>query len=364
MASSGRPKKEPREPMLDEVGVSQRETFERCEAKWFYSQLMGTQGWGLIPTAAQIHFDWGTIGHAGLRVWYDGLRSGLSPEEAMIPAQQAIEATLAEFELPPDDNSLEITKSFMEGYSLWYAPDCRKKVRAVEWSFTIPAEIFYSPQMVEQACRQFGCLSIPAIRGTVDLICQPEDNVFEVTDHKFVGIVNRAVEEKLAYWKQPIVYSRAVKLLWSCDHVRYVHNQVRKPAKGLRPKFNKSNGTVESAADFLGRIRQEYVEFPDYNEAYPNNKVGYFHRSDAFDVDVDSQSFLWELIALDAQMSVKRDMLPESIGYMDRPWYIPRKSPGVACEAYFTKCPYQLLCSYGQTPATMPFFVERERPHP
>ena len=356
-----------------EIGVSQREAWSRCPRYWYWNQVAGNKGWGIVPAMEALPLSWGRLGHAGLAAWYAALR-----EKVADPVQVGLDAIDAELarhldgmspeqleQYVSEHNKLGLVRSFLRGYASWFgAGDSQWEVLAIEWEFCLPAEEFYPPAVVTvaRAASSHILQELPAVRGTVDLLVRDPHRGLLVMDHKFNTSVQTDLETGLRWWPQPIVYCRAVELTWN-EAPHYVHNQVRKPAPGLKPR-KQDDGSYESAEEFQQRLNEEYLCYPDYSEKYTGNKKGYFFRSEPLDATA-SEEFLLEQARLDVEIASTRVQLPDAPGLQDPlPGLVPRRSPRVACGLYGKKCPYSALCELGCSPATMEAFMERDEPHP
>lgn len=351
-----------------EIGVTQRESFEQCPAYWYYAHVCGEHGWGIVPVTTRVALDWGKAGHAALQVLYGNLALGKPFSESIASAQDAIRD-----KLPPtfDENSSDLPGAlgFVEGYASFYQDDGREwEVIATEWDFAIPATLFYPPALYAQVFPTNGNSTPHVVRGTVDLIARCRNESSEhfgqlmVVDHKCKNRLDTTLEHRMTYWMQPRTYCRAVELTLNEPCRWYVHNQIRKP-QGLRPKLA-TYRTVESAAEFIDRIRQEYLSYPDYTVDYPKGKRGYFLRSVPLEVNPDEPRWLLEMLYLDKRIYDARAALPAAPGYIEPPPWCTRHSPSFACERWNQACTYSPLCSWGHSPATLADYIEREDPHP
>ena len=358
---------------LSELGVSQRESWERCLAYHYYSYLAGENGIGIVPVSYPYALLWGGIGHKGLAEWYSQLRVGTSPEDAVASAKQVLvdeKNTLMdkwkESEKDLDEKELHVQKSFVlldsfiDGYAKFYEDDKKFNIVAVEWEFNIPAESFYPSEIIDSVTKLYG-VELPNVRGTVDFVAEGRDGVWVVMDHKFNSMIETDLEPCMTFWKQPTIYARAVHLLWGARDVVYVHNQIRKPSGNLAPRMEK--GRQESADEFLERIRDDYLLYPDYlDDLYPRGKKGYFYRASPLAISFDSKRFLAELACQDSEMVVSAGRLPERVGWKPPPPFLPRRHS--ACKKWGGKpCEYHMLCTFGHNPVTVSHYVEREEPH-
>lgn len=362
---------------LVELGVTQRNDWERCPCYHYHAYMMGELRQGLVLGRDALPLIWGTIGHAGLSAWYNDLRFGSSIDKATANAEQTMinlrEAIVGEWfdeqgvsrdhADDQDARALKLVSSFVKGYADYFSADANWDITVIEKEFSIPAGIFYPTEILEQTCLDWGLEKedFPNVRGTIDLCVQTEHGIL-VVDHKFLKYIVRDLEVGLAFWKQPNVYCRAAELLFG--NVRgYVHNQIRKPT-GLKRRA--SLKTFESEEEFLTRLYDEYLSYPDYYETYPSNKKGYFARSDPLSAFHNSEKFLTGLCNLDAEIITAYKRIPEpeegqQLG--PPPPHFTRRDPTVACNKYGKVCDYINLCSFGYTPATMEIFIDRHEPH-
>jgi len=299
---------------------------------------------------------------------YGNLSVGKSFQESIQPAIAAVRESLPE---SFDENSSDLpgVMGFVEGYASFYQNDARDwEVLSTEWDFAIPADLFYPPALYSYVFPTNSTHPPYVLRGTVDLIVRCRNESSEqfgqlmVVDHKFKNRLDTSLEHRIPYWMQPRTYCRAVEISFNEPCRWYVHNQIRKP-QGLRPRAV-SYSTVESAAEFIERVREEYLAYPDYTVSYPKGKRGYFLRSDPLEVDPDEPRWLLEMLFLDKRICDARSRIPPAPGFAEPPPWCTRYSPSFACERWNQPCVYSALCSWGHTPATLAEFVEREDPHP
>lgn len=345
---------------LTELGVSQRECYEICPALWYYQHILGTRHWGVVPRTTSLALDWGRIGHLALQAWYESLKAGATPEEATHQAK-----TAARSQVPSESNDLALVESFVDGYSSWYASDPNRwDILATEWGFCLPAQQFYGEEIAGSASGAFSVDELPMTRGTVDLIVRDrQSGAYLVVDHKFHKTIDVQLDIKIDWWYQPQIYTRAFNLIWQPDGpVYYLHNQIRKPADGLKPKKQR-DGQLESIDDFLERLRLEYITYPDFTEEYPNNKKGYFHRSEPLAIEAKPQLLL-EMALLDAEMTSVANTIQPDKPWGPKPVWIRRRSSKISCQKYGRICDYAPLCAYGISPATLEPFEERSEVHP
>lgn len=365
---------------LTEIGVSQREAYERCPVYWYHAYCLGDKGWGIEPTNEPVATLWGTICHAGLAEFYRGLSLGGDPLDLVKPAVEAMvkirDERLAAFrqafgqDYVPEDSEaksdVRLCDCFMKGYVRFHLDDKLLNVIAVEKDFSLPTEAFYPSDLIEQVCKAVGVdpSMLPNPRGTIDLIYETASGARGVMDHKFNSYVDTDLDWGISHWKQPLVYSRAASILFDKPISEYTHNQIRKPSNGLKPRYDKASDTYESPEEFRTRLAREYLDFPDYRYAYPDRKKGYFYRSVISDPPFGDRRFLAELLFEDCLMARTAATLPDLPGFTEPPPWIPRRDARGGCKHYGKSCVYSKLCDFGYNPATKAFFVDRFEPHP
>lgn len=327
---------------------------------------MGQKGWGLVPQTNNPALEFGSLGHKALQTYYGALRMGMSREDAVTHALRTLDDILPS-EIGPDtipSKTMEVSRSFVRGYDKFYWDDSSWNILAIEWQFSIPARTFYGPVLEEahDILPGFDPDKLPVCRGTVDIIREEGDQLV-VMDHKFQKNIDTGLPDIATFWRQPLNYCRAVEIVLGRMVRGYVHNQIRKPADSLKPKFDPVCQQFESADDFAERLSQEYLDFPDYSAAYPNRKKGYFLRSDEMEM-VCSYTFLLEQLCLDWEMITMRERCGEIKPFHEPPPFLPRRDPKSTCKRWGGDCEYMDLCTFGWSPMTIQGLMEREEPHP
>lgn len=344
---------------LVELGVSQRESFERCPRHWYHSQMMGEDNRGLEPLRDSIPLMFGTLGHTGLRVVYEDIRNKqFDPEGTKDRATNAVREQRAQMFPEEVPEGLTMVEAFVAGYLKFYENDSQFDVLAIEHEFSIIPEDFYPAEVIDRACKYHGVDRLPSLRGTIDLVIDTPTGLI-IVDHKFHKVMELDMVDMLGWWKQPKVYTRAAGIHWKRPVRGYIHNQVRKPT-GLSPK--KIKGVMESAEDFNHRLSQEYIEYPDYVTNY-GAKKGYFYRTDPLPASFNDPEWLEEMAFLDAKITRSAQDVPEGPTWGSAPASIPRVSPTVSCKKYGGWCEFMSLCCHGYTPATLDGFRERREHH-
>jgi len=342
---------------IAEIGTSQRTCWQLCRAKHYHAFVMGRGGSGIAPLAEPLAPLFGRCGHYALQVWYWHLANGAHPEEACGMASEAVRKFVQEQRAemakafggrPPsyidgDGSELTLVESFLNGYASYYADDRHLDIISIEWSFTIPAEIFYDDPSARD---------LPSCRGTIDLVFDTPDGPV-IMDHKFNQYLETDLTSRASFWPQAINYARAAEVSFG-KVAGFILNQIRKPTS-LRP----TNG--ESFDDFLSRIRSEYVSYPDYNGDYPR-KRGYFLRSGILPILEGGRARRY----LEEQKHLDREIV-EAYAGMEAP-AVGEPPPHIrrnwdACHRWGAHCEYLDLCEYGYNPATLAAFQEREEVH-
>ena len=344
---------------LVELGVSQRESFERCRRHWFHSQMMGNENRGIEPQSESLALMFGTLGHTGCRVIYEDIRNGVfNPEHTRDRAISAVREQRNQKYPNEVPEGLAMVEAFVEGYVRFYKDDSEFDVLAIEQEFSIIPSDFYPPEIIDRACEYHGVNQLPILRGTIDLVLDTPTGLI-VMDHKFHKYLETDMVDMIGWWKQPKVYTRAAGVHWKRPVRGYIHNQIRKPF-GLKPK--KINGDMESAGQFMERISQEYVNYPDYAQNY-GSKKGYFFRSHPIPGEFNDPVWLNEMAFLDAQMVRTAADIPNEPNWGEAPPSVPRVSPTVACKKYGGWCEFMPLCSHGYSPATLELYREKGEHH-